>query len=194
VQFPRFLKLLDAEFIEKMESLTEKSILSIIEAVTLLPAKSFKVGEEIRKVVIDNMVPEGDKTDQVDPGFFFDCIYRFTYGRRRRFSPTEVKKIFDYILAQVPFKDQINRTQEKLVRLIASENVQNLDSKKILDKILKNSESVHLDELELAINHELPVNNYLLRFYEQNKAKGLNPNKVVRLYTALTAVPQDNLP
>jgi len=100
VQYPRFLKTLEEEFIEKMENLTEKSILNIIEASTLLPSKSFKVGDEIRKVLIDNMTSDGkNKEEEIDPSFFFDCINRFTYGRRRRFLPTEVKKIFDYILS-----------------------------------------------------------------------------------------------
>jgi len=65
----------------------------------------------------------------------------------------------------VPIKDKTNRTQDKLVRLIHNETVQNLDAATILDKILKNLEVVRLEEIELAFNHNVPANNYLLKFY-----------------------------
>jgi hypothetical protein len=44
VHYPRFMRILEQEFIEKMENLTERSILNIIEASTLLPPRSFTVG------------------------------------------------------------------------------------------------------------------------------------------------------
>lgn len=166
VQFPRFMKVLDEEFIEKMELLTDRSILSIIEASTMLPMKAFKVGDEIRKVLIDNMANDSKEATGIEPSFFLDCILKLTYGNRRHLSQAEVKKIVDYVLLQIPFKDKTNNAQNKLARLIINGNLfSNIDAQRILEKILKKSETVRLDELELATNVGMNVGAEVIRFY-----------------------------
>jgi hypothetical protein len=62
-----------------MELLSEKSISSIIDASTLLPIKSFKIGDEIRKVLVDNM-SDKDGSATIEPFFFIDCLHKLDAG------------------------------------------------------------------------------------------------------------------
>jgi hypothetical protein len=173
-----------------MELLSEKSILSVIEASTLLPGKSFKIGDEIRKVLIDNM-SDKDGSATIDPSFFFDCLHRFTYNRRRRFNHTEAKKIVEYTLKQIPFQDKTNRVQDKLARLFDNSALfPYAEALKILEKVLKTMPSLRLDELEIAINLNLPVSDYIKKYYEQNNRLITNPNKLVRLFIIVCSLPE----
>jgi hypothetical protein len=133
--------------------------------------------------------------EAIEPSFFIDCMSRFTYGRRRRFSATEVQKAVEYLLSQIPFKDKTNRTEDKLVRLVNSNNLFSFtDSVKIIEKLLKRSAFAKLDLIELAINFNVNVNESAIRFFEQNKEKQekLQNFKAIRLYMILTAIPEAN--
>lgn len=191
VSYPRFMKVLENEFLEKMEDLTEKSILSIIEASTLLPGKSFKIGEEIRKVLIDNM--SGKEASSIEPGFFLDCLNKFTYMKRRRFSAVEVGKATEYLLEQIPLKDKTNRTQDKLNRLINNNGFFNHESAiKIIGKVLKSTENIRLDDLDTAVNISLPIEEYVQKYYNMHKEK-IDSYKLIRLYLIITASPDAGL-
>lgn len=190
---PAYMNLIHSEIKELIESMTEKSIINLVEASTYLNSKRFPVGKEIRDVLFSNLEQDASSVEIDFMITFLNKLRNETSRNQVRLNKKEMELISKFFLSKIPIPDVAKKVHPRLYNLLLTTDfITYLDKKAIMASIIKNTTPLSLVDLEMGINFDIDVQAPLTSLLSVNHEKSF-PMNPLRVYSLLASIPAANI-